>query len=252
MTHFSSLYARYYDVVYGGKDYAEESGYFEKLLKRNGVRPGASLLSFGAGTLNHELFFANRGYRVHGVELSPDMVHAAEEKIRTLGVPLSIEQGDMRSYRSTELYDAVLIPFNVVSYCNGEKELQATLKAASRALKKGGVLVFDCWNARVMQKDQPRDTWSKILVDDGVLYKLVRATPVKANNSFVRSLELVAITKSGSESYAEDHILFGWVPAKIRSLLAHEGFSTINMYEWMKTVPLTNTRWSMTVVALKK
>ena len=253
MALFSSLYAQYYDVMYGGKDYAQESAYFEKILKKNGVKKGASILSFGAGTLNHEQFFVQHGYRVHGVELSGDMVTRAKEKINSQKLPhLTIEQGDMRSYVSAEQYDVVLIPFNVVSYCQGEKELMQTVASASRLLKKGGVLAFDCWNARVMQKDPPRNTWEKILVEGGALYKLVRATPVQKNNSFTRSLELVAVREAHADTYSEQHTLFGWEPTRMRTLLSKCHMKTVGVYEWMKMTPTTNTRWAMTVVATKK
>lgn len=253
MALFSSLYAQYYDAMYGGKDYAQESAYFEKILKKNRVKKGASILSFGAGTLNHEQFFAQRGYSVHGVELSHDMVVKAQTKITSQQLKnLTIEEGDMRTYTSSHRYDAVLIPFNVVSYCQGEKELMSTLSSASHLLKKKGVLVFDCWNARVMQKDAPRNTWEKILVEGGVLYKLVHATAVQKNNSFTRTLELVAVHGAHADTYSEQHTLFGWEPVRLRAFFSKINMKTAGIYEWMKMKPLTNTRWSMTVVAVKK
>lgn len=249
---FSSLYARYYDAMYGGKDYAAESAYFEKLLKKHGVRPGGHILSFGAGTLNHEQYFAVKGYTVNGVELSGDMVTQGREKIRTLSLEkVSIEQGDMRTYRASRTYDAVLIPFNVVSYCADIRELDATIAAASRALRPGGVLVFDCWNGDIMKKDPPRDTWSKLPIEGGVLYKLVKASPVSRSNTFVRSLELVAVRGDKAEVYREDHALSGWTSKQLRSVFTKNGLKLAGLYEWMSTKPV-GKRWAMTVIGVKK
>lgn len=249
---FSSLYARHYDALYGKKDYAAESAYFEKLLRKQGIRPPSHILSFGAGTLNHEQFFANKGYSVHGVELSSDMVDRARNKIHTLSLDkISIEQGDMRLYRASRAYDAVLIPFNVVSYCRSIKELEATIGAAARALRPGGVLAFDCWNGDVMRKDPPQDTWSRIALPGGVLYKLVQAGPVSKNNTFVRALELVAIEGGKTETYHEDHTLAGWTPTQLRAACKRHGFKAPFLYEWMSTKPVSK-RWAITVVGVKK
>lgn len=249
---FSSLYARYYDVLYGDKDYAAETAYFEKFLRKHGVKPGSHVLSFGAGTLNHEQYLASKGYIVHGVELSADMVRQAKEKLRTLSLDtVSIEQGDMRSYRPRRTYDAVLIPFNVVSYCADLKEFDATIMAASAALRPGGILAFDCWNGAVMMKDPPRDAWSRIPLRDGSLYKLVHASPVTRRATFTRSLELVALTHGVAETYREDHVLAGWTPAQIRAVFARRKIKLAGLYEWMTTKP-AGKRWAMMVIGIKK
>jgi SAM-dependent methyltransferase len=249
---FASLYARYYDAIYGGKDYAAESAYFEKFLKKHGIRPGSHILSFGAGTLNHEQYFAAKGYVVNGVELSADMVAQGKTKIRALSLDkVSIEQGDMRTYRPSRVYDAVLIPFNVVSYCADLRELDATIAAAARSLRAGGVLAFDCWDGDVMKKDPPRETWSKLPIDGGVLYKLVHPSPVSRSNTFVRSLELVAVRGDMAETYREDHTLSGWTPKQLRSVFAKNGFKMAGLYEWMTTKP-AGKRWAMMVIGAKK
>ncbi len=249
---FSSLYARYYDAIYGEKEYAAESAYFEKLLKKQGLKPGSHILSFGAGTLNHEQYFAAKGYTVNGVELSADMVAQGREKIRALSLDkVSIEQGDMRTYRPARVYDAVLIPFNVVSYCVDIRELDATIAAAARALRPGGILAFDCWNGDSMKKDPPRDAWSKLPIEGGVLYKLVKAGPVSRTSTFVRSLELVAVRSGTAETYREDHTLSGWAPKQLRTAFAKNSLKLVGPYEWMTMKP-AGGRWAITVVGVKK
>lgn len=252
MSAFSSLYARSYDAIYGDKDYAAESAYFEKLLKRHGVKPGSHILSFGAGTLNHEQYFAVKGYVVNGVELSADMVARAKRKILDLALDrLSIEEGDMRTYHASRTYDAVLIPFNVVSYCRDVDELDATMRSAARALRQGGVIAFDCWNGDVMKKDPPRDAWSRLPFAGGFLYKLVKASPVSRTNTFVRSLELVAVRDGKAETYHEDHVLAGWTPKQLRSVFSKNGLRSVGLYEWM-TTRRAGKRWAITVVGIKK
>ena len=111
-------YAKYYDLLYLEKDYANESVYINDLLKQYGE--GDKLLEFGCGTGKHASFLSTKGYTVHGVDVSPQML---EEAIKQYSVTdgstpckLSFEQGDIKFYKSNKTYDSVISLFHVMSY----------------------------------------------------------------------------------------------------------------------------------------
>jgi len=69
-------YASYYNLLYRDKDYDGEVEFLEKLLQKH--RPGArSILDLGCGSGTHASLLARRGYEVHGVDISQDMLDLA-------------------------------------------------------------------------------------------------------------------------------------------------------------------------------
>jgi len=86
-------FARYYDLIYSGKDYERETRIIMDLVKRAGVK-GRDLLDVGCGTGRHAVLLSEKGFKVTGIDLSPEMLKIARrrsKKVRFL-------QGDMRTF----------------------------------------------------------------------------------------------------------------------------------------------------------
>src|SRR5450432_1981030 len=72
-------YSRYYDLLYRDKDYAAEASYVRSLIGQH-CPAATSILDLGCGTGRHALLLAEHGYRVTGVDGSPDMLIAARSQ----------------------------------------------------------------------------------------------------------------------------------------------------------------------------
>jgi SAM-dependent methyltransferase len=59
--------------------------------------PGARVLDVPCGNGRHSIELARRGYRVTGVDLSPEFLEAAERSAREAGVEVAFVPGDMRA-----------------------------------------------------------------------------------------------------------------------------------------------------------
>jgi SAM-dependent methyltransferase len=132
-------YSRYYDLLYSDKDYEGEVGYVCDVLARFGIG-GGDLLELGSGTGKHGRLLAKRGYRVHGIERSAEMVARAEPAIG-----FTCEQGDICTANMGRVYNAVLSLFHVISYQTGNDDLHAVFSRASEHLLSGGLFIFDFW-----------------------------------------------------------------------------------------------------------
>src|SRR5579871_3905004 len=75
-----SQYAQYYDLLYRDKDYAGESRFIDELLRQAGVQAGP-LLDIGCGTGSHARELARLGWKVTGIDLSPEMIGLARKRI---------------------------------------------------------------------------------------------------------------------------------------------------------------------------
>ena len=91
MNTYEGLHARYYDIVYADKPYAQEARFIDALLRAAGPIPGR-LLDVACGTGRHAAAFGSLGWDVMGVDLSEDLLALA----RSNAPSANFVQQDMR------------------------------------------------------------------------------------------------------------------------------------------------------------
>src|SRR4051812_45289036 len=74
-------YARFYDTMYKEKDYQAECKFIEEATAMfSSTKKPKTILDLGCGTGGHALLLADKGYKVHGVDFSSEMLKQAKEK----------------------------------------------------------------------------------------------------------------------------------------------------------------------------
>ena len=149
MADVFDAYSRYYDLLYRDKDYEAEADYIAGLLQTYGS--GRELLEFGSGTGRHARLLAGLGYRIVGVERSPEMVARAEH---TDG--FACIQGDICNVHLGRTFDAVLSLFHVVSYQTSNSAVCAVFDRAADHLRPGGLFIFDVWYSPAVYAQRPQ------------------------------------------------------------------------------------------------
>jgi SAM-dependent methyltransferase len=141
-------YSAFYDLLYHDKDYAAEAEYVVQAI-RSAAPNARSILELGSGTGRHGRLLAARGFEVHGIERSPEMVALA----RVGGwVPpaetgaFTCEIGDICSAKLGRTFDAIIALFHVMSYQTTNRALQAAFRTAASHLASGGLFLFDVWH----------------------------------------------------------------------------------------------------------
>ena len=124
-------YAKYYDLLYGDKDYDGEADFVHQLIQR--YSPGArTMLDLGCGTGRHAFSLAEKGYVVTGVDQSEKMLSMATEAAALLHSPvskqLSFQHGDIRKLKTGRTYDAIVSLFHVISYQPTNDDLEQAIQ----------------------------------------------------------------------------------------------------------------------------
>ncbi len=133
--------ARFYDLFTRHDDYTRWCALLDDLLHRHGV-PGKRLLDVACGTGKSTTAFRDLGYEVSGVDLSAAMIAKARAKEANRGI--SFRQGDMRGLPGPGSdHDVVLCMDDAVNNLIDDAELADALAGTARALRPGGLLVFD-------------------------------------------------------------------------------------------------------------
>jgi len=254
-------YSQYYDLLYKDKDYAGEAAYVRSLIER--YHPGArSVLDLGCGTGRHALLLAESGYRMTGVDRSPDMLQAANAQLASAtpaqaaryaasgAAPIFVE-GDVRTVRTGQKFDVVVSLFHVMSYQTSNADLKAALRTIREHLLPGGVVIFDCWYGPAVLTDRP-SVRSKHLENDAIA--VVRdATPVLyANRNCVDVNYRVQIMDKHSgarEELHETHTMRYLFAPEVELLLSASGFELKDSAEFMTNEPLGFDTWNAVFVA---
>lgn len=158
---FGPAYAAAYDLFYAEKDYEAECDVIERAFAEFSAVPIHRVLDLGCGTGGHAIPLAGRGYEVIGVDRSPGMLAAARVKAETADVTgrISFLLDDVTAARPMASCDAALMMFNVLGYQALPAEVAAALAAVRRALRPGGLFLFDVWQAPALNLEPPAQRW---------------------------------------------------------------------------------------------
>jgi SAM-dependent methyltransferase len=137
-------------------------------LVERGVVPGSTLLDAGCGTGRYAAELARRGYVVHGVDLSPELVAVATQLTGEHGM-LSFAVGDILAL-PTASYDAILCR-GVLNDLLDDDERAGAFAAFARALRRAGVLILDVreWEASAERKSREPVFKKTVPTDRGTL-----------------------------------------------------------------------------------
>lgn len=252
-------YARYYDLFYQGKSYDMEADFVNGILRKYYGDP-RSILELGCGTGRHAEQLAMRGYQVHGVDRSPEMVGQAQERAANLPSDLrsrlSFSLGDVRNHRTGTTYDTVLSLFHVVSYQNSNNDVISMFSTASEHLRggaDGGVFVFDCWYGPAVLSDRPHVRTKRMSDDKVDVFRI--AEPVMHPNHNLVEVNYTVLIKDRAEKTVEEihekHTMRYFFLPELELMLHQAGFELLATQEWLSDRPLDFTTWLGTFVAKK-
>ena len=133
-------YSKYYDVLYKDKNYHAEVDFIVSLIRKH--NPNAkTILNLGCGTGAHDIFLAEAGYDVVGVDLSQEMLNVARNK----NPNCSYHLGDARNVNLNKKFDVVISLFHVLSYQTSNQDVLDFMKTISIHMNNEGCAIFDYW-----------------------------------------------------------------------------------------------------------
>lgn len=245
------LYSRYYDLFYAQKPYGAEARFVDELIRR--WSPGASrLLELGCGTGRHARHLIDRGYSVHGVDRSEEMLAAITRSGQVAGFSACL--GDARSYRDGGHYDSVLALFHVMSYLTTDEDLAAAVATASAHLDRGGLFIFDAWHGPAVLAQRP-EVRERVVDEEDVCVKRT-ATPIwHVDEHLVDVTYHIEVTPRDTgltSRFEELHRMRYLFTPEVEVLLDDGGFALEEACEFGTGRALGPDTWNACYVAVKQ
>lgn len=192
--------AHLYDLIYGFKDYAQETRDLVTVVRERNPE-ASSLLDVACGTGEHLRLIRDSFAHVAGVDVEPDMLAVARAKLPDV----VFTEADMRTFDLGRTFDAVTCLFSSVGYMADVGELRAAVARMAAHLAPGGVLVIDGWvrpgawlpSGHVMAQAETDD--------DTAVARVVRSRR-DGDRTHLEMRYLVA-TRDGFDTIEETHVL---------------------------------------------
>jgi len=248
-------YARYYDLLYQDKDYQGEADYIYSLIDRFAPN-SSSVLELGCGTGKHALLMAEKGFKVHGVDLSSEMIERARQRAAKEGCTTAIfEQGDVRNMRlaGDAQLDAVISLFHVVSYQIKNQDVMDMFNTAAEHLRPGGIFLFDCWYGPAVLSDPPV-VRVKRLQDKAITVIRIAEPKMNPRDNVVDvhyTVQIVDRASQVSEEIHEVHHMRYFFEPELKLMLQNAGMQMICSMEWMSGREPGLDTWGVCFIAQK-
>jgi SAM-dependent methyltransferase len=199
-------------------------------LVGRGIHPGAEILDAGCGTGRYSRELARRGYIVHGVDLSPNLIEVAKAAVadRTSGVSFAV--GDILA-TPTARYAAILCR-GVLNDIVDDERRDAVFAAFCRALRPDGALIVDVreWAASVERKTREPVFRKRVSTDRGEL-TFTSVTELDAEHRLLLISERHELVGRGEERVSDyQFVMRCWEREELGALFTRHHFGKIEYF----------------------
>ena len=182
------------------------------------------VLDIACGTGPHLLRLAARGYRMSGLDLSPENVEFLRARTREKGLAADLVVGDMTDFRLPRPVDAAICMQDSQGHLLTNDQLVRHLRAVARAIRPGGVYVFDRYMMSSWTNPARSWSWSKRrggLIVRASFSALNDVDPV--SQVFRERMELEAVENGTRRVYRQEHLSRMVFPQELRALVEVAG-----------------------------
>ncbi|MCB1305024.1 MAG: class I SAM-dependent methyltransferase, partial [Leptospiraceae bacterium] len=205
---------------------------------------------------------ANKGYSVHGVDRSEQMVREALERGKKLHETahlaqqgrgsLQFSQGDIRDVRLGGTFDCVLSLFHVISYQTDNQSLENAFATARNHLESGGLFLFDVWYGPAVLTERP-SVRIKRLHDETISVTRLAEPELHVERNVVDvnyELHMENLKTGEREKIRETHHMRYLFRPEIEYMLEKAGFvELLHSEEWLTGAEPGLNTWGVVFVA---
>ena len=201
-----------------------EVDFLAHCFRRYARRPVRAVLDIACGTGPHLIRLAERGYAMSGLDLSSKNIEFLRERVDAKGERADLIVGDMTDFRLRRPVDAAICMQDSQGHLLTNEHLVAHLRCVARALRRGGVYVFDRYMASSWTDPARSWSWSRrrgrliVRASFSALHDVDPVTQV-----FRERMTLEAIEDGTRRVYRQTHRSRMVFPQELRALVALAG-----------------------------
>jgi SAM-dependent methyltransferase len=183
-----------------------------------------SVLDIACGTGPHLVRLAERGFAMSGLDLSRRNIEFLRERLAARGHDAQLLVGDMTDFRVPRRLDAAICMQDSQGHLLTNEQLIAHLRCVARAVRSGGLYVFDRYMASSWTDPARSWSWSRRrgrLIVRASFSALNDVDPV--SQVFRERMVLEAVENGSRRVYRQSHLSRMVFPQELRALVALAG-----------------------------
>lgn len=224
-----SNFAYVYDIMMGGIPYDEWAEYVKGLLEKDDIKTGSRIVELGCGTGAFTLEMCKLGYKMSGIDLSPDMLSVARDKFaKTDFADTVFSEQDMQEFTVPEKVDALVSVCDSINYVIEDGGLDKVFRCAQDSLKSNGVFVVDL---------KTRYFYENVLAYNTMAENFPTCSYIWDNyyheEDRINEYLLTLFVQEGKHfrRYVEDHFQRAYEVDEVIDAARRNGFTNISVYD---------------------
>jgi len=221
---------RYYEIAFD-VNRKQEVDFLVHCFRTYAGRPVKRVLDIACGTGPHLIRLGERGYRMSGLDLSPETIEFLRERAARKGLAVDLRVGDMTRFSLPRPVDAAICMQDSQGHLLTNEAILAHLRRVAAAVAKGGLYVFDRYMCSSWTDPARRWSWTRrrggatVRATFEALKDLDPVTQV-----FYEDMELEVQDNGARHVYRQRHASRMVFPQELRSLVALAG--GFELVEW--------------------
>ena len=217
-SHLAPVYHEMYQSIF---DYPREFRRCHAILRQWGCQ---RILEAGCGSGNLAQRFLAAGYDYTGVDLAPAMLRIARREAPAA----CFLRADMRRLPlSLTGFDAICCCGRGFAYMTTNSDVQCALASFHRALKPGGILIFDNFYAPAIFPNRRGPVTQRVERGDRTFTRVSTNTPNLATGWTWNWRALYTVEADGRRRiFRDDSVLRAFTPDELKLFLRLAGFET--------------------------
>ena len=214
-----------YDRLTNDVDYGAIVAFYEEILKKEGLKPRTAVdLACGTGSVSAIL--AGKGLSVTGVDMSEEMLTAAQQKCAELQNPPRFVRQSLQRLWLPRGVDLAVCALDSLDYITNPEDCKEAIRRVWKALNPGGMFIFD-----VNTPEKLRAMDGQVFLDeDDSVYCVWRGEFSEETNICSYGMDLFQRNgKLWSRSF-EEHREYAYSADQLVGWLREAGFTGVAVY----------------------
>lgn len=131
-----------YDLIHEKSADSREVAFYEKQIERC----GSPVLELACGSGNYLVTLSQSDVEISGIDISGEMLHAAERRAETHNIETNLINADMRSFELDQKFALIFIAGNSLQHLSTREDVEACFASVKRHLKPDGRFIVEVFN----------------------------------------------------------------------------------------------------------